>query len=85
LDLALQVDPLDTHTLFQYGQFLNYIGKFAESEEYLLRAIECEPSHILVLETLALLYKKLGWIDEFNACVEVQEVAEQGLSYLNFE
>jgi len=85
LDMALKVDPLDTHTLFQYGQFLNYVGKCAESEEFLLRAIECEPSHILVLENLALLYKKLGWIDELKACEEVRQVAEKGFSNLQFD
>jgi len=43
--LALSVDPNDTHTLYQYGNFLLQAEEFATAEEYLIQSIEAESGH----------------------------------------
>jgi len=44
-NLALEEDPKDTHTLYQYGHFLNLIGSYQKAEEYLTQAIQAHPGH----------------------------------------
>jgi len=43
--LALEEDPKDTHSLYQYGHFLNTTGQYSKAEEYLIQAIEAHPLH----------------------------------------
>jgi len=44
-NLALEEDPKDTHTLYQYGHFLNLIGNYQKAEEHLIQAIQAHPGH----------------------------------------
>jgi len=43
--LAIDVDPHDTHTLYQYGKFLLQAEEFVTAEEYLIQSIEAENWH----------------------------------------
>jgi len=44
-NLALEEDPEDTHTLYQFGQALNKVGQYSDALEYLVRAVECHEEH----------------------------------------
>jgi len=44
-NLALEEDPKDTHSLYQYGHFLNKTGQYGKAEEFLIQAIEAHPLH----------------------------------------
>jgi predicted Zn-dependent protease len=44
-NLALEEDQHDTHTLYQFGQALNKLGKYGDAVEYLIRAVEEHKEH----------------------------------------
>jgi len=44
-NLALEEDQHDTHTLYQFGQALNKLGKYGYAVEYLIRAVEEHKEH----------------------------------------
>jgi len=56
-NLALEENPRDTHTLYQFGQTLNKLGKYNDSLEYLIRAVEEQMEH------------KEAW-DELLTCID---------------
>jgi len=64
-EAALQVDPTDTHTLYQFAFFLYSIGD-SKCEIYALRSAKSAPDHIPALVLYQSILKKFGWENELE-------------------
>jgi len=59
---AISVDDKDTHSLFQYGNFLLKCGEIQRAEEAFLQAIKEDPSHVEALNVLAKMLKDYNYL-----------------------
>jgi tetratricopeptide (TPR) repeat protein len=59
-NLALEEDPDDTHTLYQFGQALNKAGQYADALEYLVRSVEIQNEHKQAWDEIVVSLAKLS-------------------------
>jgi tetratricopeptide (TPR) repeat protein len=73
---AVEVSPRDTHSLYQYAQFLVKCQQNEEAEEYFLRSLEADPKHAAALVDLGVLLIESGYENVGNmllGCVTEEE------------
>jgi len=52
---AIEADPTDFNSYYQYADFLKFLNKKEEAIHYLLKALECNPTNMDSLSMMRLL------------------------------
>ncbi|MCY2961752.1 MAG: tetratricopeptide repeat protein [Planctomycetota bacterium] len=60
LDLALSLDPMCTRAHFQLGLLSHELGAYEQAVEHYRRAVETDPSCLMAITNLAILYSGAG-------------------------
>ena len=74
---AVLAGPNDTHSLYQFAQFLAECGELIEAEEYFLRSLEADPAHVAALVDYSFLLNQMGFSLEaasINQVIKPEEV-----------
>lgn len=72
-EAAVAADPRDTHTLFQYGDFLlSMCDAYDEAEDCLLRSLEADATQVPAWEAYLRLLEKVGLAGEAHECAAVR-------------
>jgi len=63
---ALSVDKEDTHSLYQYGNFLLKCGEVQRAEESFLQALLADPSHLEVVKDYRKMLRDYNYLEDAN-------------------
>jgi len=75
---AVEMDEYDSHSLFQYAHFIDRLGvQRDEAEEYYLRSLEAEPTHIAALSSYS------SFLTQTNAYPDIVQLIKDRIRQIN--
>lgn len=74
---SVRTDPQDTYSLYQYACFLKRCGDQAKAVDYLLRAVEADPTHMAAMSEVYRYLKDNGYYRDAEVVLELSEIVDK--------